>query len=84
MTTRTPRPCVPVAVRCEDGHVKRAEREQTSVLPSDSRCGLCGAGLLLVASRRLRRGLAWLNPLWDPATMTHEVCPSCGARLEVH
>jgi hypothetical protein len=73
-----------IVVLRQDEHVKSVERQQTSVLPSDSRCGLCGAGLLLVASRRVRRGLAWLNPLWDPVPMTHEVCPSCGARMEVH
>jgi hypothetical protein len=39
---------------------------------------------MLVTSRRVRSGAAWLNPLWDPAVEVHEVCSACGARREIY
>jgi hypothetical protein len=64
--------------------VKGERRKQTSVLPSDGQCTLCGAGLMLVTSRKIRNGAAWLNPTWDAEVQKHEVCLRCGARLEVY
>ena len=33
--------------------------------------------------RLVRRGAAWLNPTWEPRIQVHEVCPACGAKVEV-
>jgi hypothetical protein len=36
--------------------------------------------LVVIESRAVRRGAAWLNPRFDPAVRTYELCPSCGAK----
>jgi hypothetical protein len=64
--------------------VSRERRIQTSVLPTEGLCTLCGAGLMLVTSRKARGGLDWLNPLWDAEVQKHEVCTACRARSELH
>jgi hypothetical protein len=66
-------------------------RENHQVLPDrrlkqvgtflDRPCGLCSSNVALVTeSRRVRRGLAWLNPLWDDEPELFEVCAGCHAR----
>ena len=39
---------------------------------------------MLVTSQRVRRGAAWLNPLWHPEVAVHETCLTCGARREIY
>ena len=63
--------------------MKGERRKQTSALLSEGRCTLCGTGLMLVTSQKIRSGAAWLNPTWDAEVQKHEVCLGCGARLEV-
>ena len=63
----------------QHGEVTRRERENVGVRAG--RCGICGAeGVAVVESRRVRRGLAVLNPRWDPRVRTYELCGSCGAK----
>jgi hypothetical protein len=31
-------------------------------------------------SRALRRGTAWVNPLWKSSPRTHDLCRDCGAK----
>lgn len=46
-----------------------------------SLCGLCGhEGQIITLSRRVRRGIDLLNPMWDPVPQAYELCPACGAR----
>ena len=68
----------------DDGLVRPARRKQTSAVLGDGRCTLCGGTLMLVTSRRVRRGAALLNPLWDPGVEVHEVCSACRARQEIY
>ena len=47
----------------------------------DRPCGLCSGNVAVVAeARSVRRGLAWVNPLWDAEVERFEICSSCGAR----
>lgn len=39
---------------------------------------------MVVTSRKIRTGLAWLNPGWDAEVQKHNVCTSCGASYEVN
>ena len=64
--------------------MKPARRKRTSAILGEGGCTLCGAVLMLVTSRKVRSGLAWLNPLWDTAVQVHEVCSACGARQEIY
>jgi len=57
---------------------------QTSAILGGGRCTLCDGQLMLVTTRRVRRGVAWLNPLWNAGVEVHEVCSACGARLEIY
>lgn len=64
--------------------MKPARRKQTSSIVGEGRCGLCGGTLMLVTTRKVRTGAAWLNPVWDPEVEVHEVCTACRARLQIH
>ena len=45
---------------------------------SDSPCGLCGGGdVVLVESQAVRQGLDRLNPRWDAHVHTYDECRSC-------
>jgi hypothetical protein len=66
------------------GAVKPARRKQTNAILGDGTCSLCGGVLMLVTTRRVRRGAAWLNPLWDPQVKMHETCLTCRARREIY
>ncbi len=44
---------------------------------------MCGAATVVTESRAVRRGAAWLNPKWNPEVRVHELCRSCGAKLEI-
>ena len=68
----------------DDGPVKPARRKQISAVLGEGRCTLCGGTLMLVTTRRVRRGVAWLNPLWDAEVEVHEVCSACRARQEIY
>jgi hypothetical protein len=58
-----------------------AQRTREQVGVRGARCGICGAeGVAVIESRRVRRGLAVLNPRWDPRVRTYELCGSCGAK----
>lgn len=47
-------------------------------------CGLCGHHEQLIAlSRRVRKGLARVNPWFDDNPKTFELCPACGAKREL-
>ena len=67
----------------DDEPVKPGRRKQTSAILGEGRCGLCGGALMLVTSKRVRSGAAWLNPVWDPGVEVHEVCSVCRARQEI-
>jgi hypothetical protein len=61
--------------------VKPRHRRAFEVGPSARPCGLCGsADVVLMQTRAVRHGAAWLNPRFDPAPRTHELCRSCGAK----
>jgi hypothetical protein len=34
----------------------------------------------LIESRAVRRGLAMLNPIWDPSIHTYSLCEDCSSR----
>lgn len=43
-------------------------------------CGVCGsANVVAMRSRAVRRGAAWVNPRFDPAPRTYDLCRDYGA-----
>ena len=57
------------------------ERTRRQVGVSEAACGVCGTSpLLVMESRRKRRGLALLDPRWRPHRRTYELCTTCGCR----
>ena len=62
-------------------HAEVTQRVRQQMGIRAGRCGICGAdGLTVVESRRVRRGMAVLDPRWDPGVRTYELCGSCGAK----
>lgn len=44
-------------------------------------CALCGSDdVMAVRTRLVRRGLALLNPAFDPHEHRYELCRGCGAK----
>lgn len=59
-------------------------RVRTHAAGDTSDCTLCGeGGVYLERTRNRRRGLAWVNPHWNPEERTYRVCPGCGARQQL-
>ncbi len=57
------------------------ERRTTQIGISTEPCGLCGSTkVVAMKSRAVRRGAALLNPRWDAATRTYDLCRDCGAK----
>jgi len=57
------------------------QRRATRVGVSREPCGVCGStNVVAMRSRAVRRGADWLNPTWDPAPRTHDLCRDCGAK----
>lgn len=69
------------APTCHDGAVDMRLRRATAIGVSTEPCGICGGGnVVAMRSRAVRRGAAWLDPRWDPAPRTHDLCRDCGAK----
>ncbi|TKJ23141.1 hypothetical protein [Blastococcus sp. CCUG 61487] len=56
-------------------------RRATAIGVSSEPCGICGSGnVVAMRSQAVRRGVARINPRWDPAPRTHDLCRDCGAK----
>jgi hypothetical protein len=59
----------------------REDRRRREIGRSIRLCGVCtGAEMVVIESRAVRRGAARLNPRFDPAIRTYELCRRCGAK----
>lgn len=57
------------------------DRRRREIGRSDRSCGVCAAvGMTVVESRAVRRWTDLLNPTFDPAVRTYELCAACGAK----
>ncbi|SOE00358.1 hypothetical protein SAMN06272739_2551 [Blastococcus haudaquaticus] len=57
------------------------QRRATQIGPSHRPCGVCGSvNVVAMESRAVRTGAARLNPLFDAAPRTHDLCRDCGAK----
>lgn len=57
------------------------QRKTTHVGMSAKPCGMCGGtNVAAMRSQAVRRGAAWINPWFDPAPRTHDLCRDCGAK----
>mgnify|MGYP004513902779 CR=1 FL=1 len=57
------------------------QRRVTPIGASTEPCGMCGGtNVVAMESRAVRQGTAWLNPRWNPAPRTHDLCRDCGAK----
>ncbi|WP_116449486.1 hypothetical protein [Blastococcus litoris] len=57
------------------------QRRATDLGPSTEPCGICGSrNVVARRSEVVRRGSAWINPRFDPAPRTHDLCRDCGAK----
>jgi hypothetical protein len=59
----------------------REDRQRRELGRSTRLCGICsGAEMVIIESRAVRRGVDRLNPRFDPAIRTYELCRGCGAK----
>ena len=57
------------------------QRRATQIGVSSEPCGICGSvNVVVMRSRAVRRGAARLNPMFDSAPRTHDLCRDCGAK----
>ncbi len=64
--------------------VRSRRRAKQLGIVTDRPCGLCGnVFTVLTETRAVRRGLAWINPLWDPDRYVYQLCSRCGAWQDV-
>ncbi|TQN37965.1 hypothetical protein FHU33_4642 [Blastococcus colisei] len=57
------------------------QRRASQIGVSEQPCGVCGsANVVAMTSRAVRRGASWVNPRFDPAPRTHDLCRDCGAK----
>lgn len=68
-------------IRCQHAAMEVRQRRATAIGRSTEPCSLCGSeNVVAMSSRAVRHGVAWVNPRWDPAPRTHDLCRDCGAK----
>lgn len=58
----------------------RPVRQRETVGHGQRPCALCGGDVVVVRTWSVRRGLARLNPAFDPHEHRYELCRGCGAK----